>query len=290
MGFRTITVNTHCKLSYKNNHLLFRSANQTEMIHLSEIDILICETTDIVISTMLMSQLADYGVTVIFCDEKRLPKSMMMPYYARHDTSLKVQKQIEWSDEKKAQIWTEIIQQKINNQARILKQVDQQQAGESIVAMLDDLSSFDPANVEGHAARTYFNALFGNEFVRDENNNINAGLDYGYTLIMSMFAREVVKCGCITQLGLKHSNQFNEFNLASDLMEPFRCVVDEIVYEYRTESFNVIKRRLFDMFSQTYRYKNSDMFLTNIVNDYVKKVIDCLHGEQDMMPNFKVEK
>ncbi|MTW38307.1 type II CRISPR-associated endonuclease Cas1, partial [Streptococcus pneumoniae] len=76
-----------------------------------------------------------------------------------------------------------------------------------------------------------FNTLFGNDFSREQDNDVNASLDYGYTLILSMFAREIVLSGCMTQFGLKHANQFNQFNLASDIMEPFRPIIDRIVYE-----------------------------------------------------------
>lgn len=79
-GWRTVVVNTHSKLSYKNNHLIFKDAYKTELIHLSEIDILLLETTDIVLSTMLVKRLVDENVLVIFCDDKRLPTAMLMPF------------------------------------------------------------------------------------------------------------------------------------------------------------------------------------------------------------------
>ena len=77
---------------------------------------------------------------------------------------------------------------------------------ESIQELHEGLLEFDPTNREGHAARVYFQTLFGTKFTREENNEINAGLDYGYTLLLSMFAREIVKNGCMTQFGLKHAN------------------------------------------------------------------------------------
>lgn len=157
-----------------------------------------------------------------------------------------------------------------------------------VLNAITQLALNDPANVEGHAARTSFNTLFGNDFVRDEVTEVNKGLDYGYTLILSLFAREIVKCGCLTQLGIKHTNQYNQFNLASDLMEPFRVLVDEIVYDNKSEAFPRIKRELFTLFSETYRYNGSDMYLTNIISDYVKKVLDCLHGEREEVPVFRV--
>ena len=98
MGWRTVIVNTHSKLSYKNNHLIFKDATRTEMIHLSEVDILLLETTDIVLSTMLIKRLVDENILVIFCDDKRLPTAHLMPYYARHDSSLQLSKQIDWEE------------------------------------------------------------------------------------------------------------------------------------------------------------------------------------------------
>ncbi len=108
MGWRTVVVNTHSKLSYKNNHLIFKDAYQTELIHLSEIDILLLETTNIVLSTMLMKRLVDENILVVFCDDKRLPSAMLMPYYARHDSSLQLSNQISWEEEVKSNVWTNI--------------------------------------------------------------------------------------------------------------------------------------------------------------------------------------
>lgn len=288
MGFRTIVINAHSKLSYKNNHFVYKSIEDTQMIHVSEIDVMICETTDIVISTMLINKLIEAGVLLIMCDAKRLPNSVAMPYYGRHDTSLQIQKQVEWNPVDKKKIWTDIIIQKISNQAALLKKVGFDDKATDILNAITKLTLNDSANVEGHAARTSFNTLFGHDFVRDEVTEVNKGLDYGYTLILSLFAREIVKCGCLTQLGIKHTNQYNQFNLASDLMEPFRVLVDEIVYDNKSEAFPRIKRELFTLFSETYRYNGGDMYLTNIISDYVKKVLDCLHGEREEVPVFQV--
>lgn len=288
MGWRTVVVNTHSKLSYKNNHLIFKDAYQTELIHLSEIDILLLETTNIVFSTMLMKRLVDENILVVFCDDKRLPSAMLMPYYARHDSSLQLSNQISWEEEVKSNVWTNIIAQKILNQSRYLEECTFFEKSQSVMALYHSLEPFDPSNREGHSARIYFNTLFGNDFSREHDNNINAGLDYGYTLLLSMFAREVVVSGCMTQLGLKHANQFNQFNFASDIMEPFRPIVDRIVYENRNHSFVRIKRELFGMFSDTYLYNNKEMYLTNIVSDYTKKVIKALNNGGKGVPEFRI--
>lgn len=288
MGWRTVIVNTHSKLSYKNNHLIFKDATRTEMIHLSEVDILLLETTDIVLSTMLIKRLVDENILVIFCDDKRLPTAHLMPYYARHDSSLQLSKQIDWEEAVKAEVWTHIISQKILNQSIYLSECGFIEKSQSVMNLYHSLELFDPSNREGHSARIYFNTLFGNDFNRELDNDINASLDYGYTLLLSMFAREVVLSGCMTQLGLKHANQFNQFNLASDIMEPFRPIIDQIVYENRNHSFVKIKRELFTIFSDTFQYNNKEMYLTNIVSDYTKKVIKALNNKGKGVPEFRI--
>ena len=288
MGWRTVIVNTHSKLSYKNNHLIFKDASRTELIHLSEVDILLLETTDIVLSTMLIKRLVDENILVIFCDDKRLPTAYLMPYYGRHDSSLQLSRQITWSEEAKAQVWTTIIAQKILNQAFYLGSCGFLEKSQSVIDLYHGLDLFDPSNREGHAARTYFNTLFGNDFNREQDSDINAALDYGYTLILSMFAREIVLSGCMTQFGLKHANQFNQFNLASDIMEPFRPIIDRIVYENRNSSFVKIKRELFTIFSDTFHYNDKDMYLSNIVSDYTKKVIQALNQPEKGVPEFRI--
>ena len=103
-----------------------------------------------------------------------------------------------------------------------------------------------------------------------------------------MFAREVVVCGCMTQFGLKHANQFNQFNLASDVMEPFRPIIDRIVYENRNNDFVKIKRELFTIFSDTFLYNGKEMYLSNIVSDYTKKVIKTLNQTGKGVPEFRI--
>ncbi|EAA0092442.1 type II CRISPR-associated endonuclease Cas1 [Listeria innocua] len=288
MGWRTVVVNSHSKLSYKNHHLVFKSAYQQEMIHLSEIDVLILETTDITLTTMLINCLVAENILILFCDDKRLPIGKVLPFYGRHDSSLQLSKQLEWEFESKATVWTEIISQKILNQSTFLSMLNCDEKADSLIKLHETLETFDPTNREGHAARIYFNQLFGNDFTREQENDINSGLNYGYTLLLSVFARELVKSGCMTQLGLKHSNQFNDFNFASDLMEPFRPLVDQIVYEKRNEDFQVIKRSLFEMFIKQFDYNNQHMFLTNIASDYTKKIVKVLNEEREGVPEFRI--
>lgn len=286
MGFRTIVVNQHSKLSYKNNHLIFKSETTTETIHLSEIDLIILETTDIVITTMLVAKLVEENIAVIFCCKKSLPSAQLVPYYGRHDSSLTMKKQLQWDDDRKHYAASQIIRQKMHNQAEFLHSYNFTQKATAIIKLADQLQPTDPTNREGHAARIFFNTLYGNDFSRHNPNTINSGLDYGYTLIMAMFAREIAKCGLLTQLGINHSNQFNPYNLASDIMEPFRPIIDDIVYTHSSHNFDYIKNKLFEIFLQTYAYNGAQMYLSNIVSHYVKGCIAYLNQETANLPIF----
>jgi CRISPR-associated endonuclease Cas1 subtype II len=239
---------------------------------------------------MLLKRLVDENILVIFCDDKRLPSAKLMPYFGRHDSSLQLAKQVIWKEETRQTVWTEIIAQKILNQHLFLREIEHYEKSQSILNLYDGLELFDPTNREGHAARIYFQSLFDNSFSRELQTTVNAALDYGYTLLLSMFAREIVKAGCLTQIGMKHVNQFNDFNLASDIMEPFRPLVDQIVFEHREKEFMQIKRQLFTLFTNNYVYNFQQMYLTNIVQDYTKKVIKVLNGEAELtdIPVFKV--
>ena len=287
MGFRTVVVNKHSKLSYKNNHLIYKSVKQTEMVHLSEVDVLILETTDIAITTMLISKLVDENILTIFCDYRRLPTARLMPYYGRNDTTLQLKKQISWLDEKKSETWLNLLYQKIYNQARYLEECGFETESSAVFTLLSGLEVGDPNNREGHAARINFNTLFGSEFTRESESDVNASLNYGYSLLMSVFAREISRCGCLTQLGVGHTNQFNDFNLASDLMEPFRVLVDQIVYENKDAEFPVLKRKLLALFENTYEYEGAKMYLTNIVRKYTRQIIDYLNADGETMPVFE---
>ncbi|MDR0299161.1 MAG: type II CRISPR-associated endonuclease Cas1, partial [Streptococcaceae bacterium] len=201
MTWRMVVVNQHSKLSYQNNALIFKHAEGTEKIHLSEIHTLMLETTDITLTSALVAKLVEYKIKLIFCDEKRLPTAELVPYYGSHDTSRSVSQQIDWDEQHQKLIWTEVIRQKIRNQALHLEMQGHEKEADMIKKYLSALTTDDETNREGHAAKVYFNALFGKKFSREQENTINSGLNYGYALLLSVFSREIVKNGCLTQLG-----------------------------------------------------------------------------------------
>lgn len=138
----------------------------------------------------------------------------------------------------------------------------------------------DVTNREGYAAKVYFNALFGLGFLRAEECAINAALNYGYGLILSAFNREIVKNGYITQLGLYHDNMFNQFNLGSDLMEPFRIVVDRLVVELQPEMFDHEEKiYMLEVFEKYVKIADRKETVLNAIKIYTKSIFDALEDQ-----------
>ena len=235
MSWRTIVITKRAKLDLQLGYMVVRSDDITK-IALNEIAMLLIESTSVSLTTSLLAELTKRKVKVIFCDEKRNPSSELVSYYGSHDTSNKVRKQIAWRQQTKEAVWTEIVTEKIRKQKELLESLGKDEA-KLLSQYLEQITWNDETNREGHSAKVYFNALFGLDFTRTKDNLINAALNYGYSIILSAFTREVTANGYITQLGLFHDNMFNQFNLASDLMEPFRPLVDQQEIHMEFDSF-----------------------------------------------------
>ena len=200
MSFRTVVIVNKAKLTYKNNYLVVRN-NETKMIHLSEINTLIIDSTAVTITSYLINELLNRKIKIVFCDEKRNPCGEVMPYYGSHNSSKKIYQQVNWLGEAKISVWTRIIKEKIMNQANHLKTIENDSCN-MLYKYCEDVQPYDSTNREGHAAKVYFNCLFGKDFSREESSDINAMLDYGYAILLSHFNREIVNNGYITQLGI----------------------------------------------------------------------------------------
>lgn len=278
MSWRTVVVSKSAKLDYQMGFLVVRSS-ETQKILIDELHTLIIESTAVSLTAYLLAELTKHKVKVIFCDEKRNPSSELVGYYGSHDTSIKIRNQMQWNDDVKTMIWTRIIAEKIRQQAEVLK--SNKKAQESLLrTYVDEMEFGDITNREGHAAKVYFNALFGKEFTRNDENSINAALNYGYSLLLSCFNREITACGYITQIGLSHSNRFNPFNLASDLMEPFRPLVDRKVISLKPERFESDEKHyMTGLLSEEVFIGGRSEYIPNAVRIYTKSVFDVLNNK-----------
>lgn len=273
-------ISRSAKLDYKLDYLVVRQQEITR-IHLSEISILMIESTAVSLTAILLNELTKRKIKVIFCDEKRNPSSELIPYYGSHDTSAKVKKQTEWTEETKKMVWTEIVTEKIRKQMGLLKFLKKEEY-HLLEEYIEQIVPGDSTNREGHAAKVYFNALFGMKFTRTADCPYNAALNYGYGLLLSACNREITANGYLTQLGLFHDNMFNQFNLGSDLMEPFRVLADMQVYKMKPEKFeHEEKMQMVDILNQEVTIDGKKNYLNNAIKIYCRSVFDAVN-EQDV--------
>lgn len=285
MSWRIVVISKRAKLDYQLGYMVVRNEEVTK-IYLGEISTVLIESTAVSITTSLLAELTKKKIKVIFCDEKRNPSSELIGYYGSHDTSNKVRKQIQWNCSIKDAVWTEIVTEKIRKQKELLEYLGKEESG-VLQSYLNEICWKDETNREGHAAKVYFNALFGLSFTRTEDSLVNAALNYGYSIILSAFTREIVAGGYITQLGLFHDNMFNQFNFASDLMEPFHILVDrEVVNMSMTEFAQNEKMRLVDILNQEVVIDGRKQYVNNAIKIYCKSVFDALNENDSALIRF----
>ncbi len=285
MSWRTVVVASSAKLDYQLGYLVVRKEDVTK-IHINEIAMVIIESTAVSLTAALLSEMMKRKIKVIFCDEKRNPSSELIPYYGSHDTSIKIKNQIDWSAEIKEAVWTEIVTEKIRKQAEHLRYWNRQEA-DMLEQYIGEIEFGDVTNREGHAAKVYFNALFGMDFTRTAENNINAALNYGYGILLSAFNREIVANGYITQIGLFHNNMFNQFNLGSDLMEPFRPIVDLWVKNMRLDTFeHAEKMEILRMLQKEVLIAGRKEYVSNAIKIYCKSIFDALSDKDTSLIKF----
>lgn len=290
MSWRVVVIHHTAKLDLQLNCLVVRENMNTTKIHISEIAVLLVESTAVSLTVGLLAELTRQKVKVIFCDEKRNPSSELISYYGSHDTSNKVRTQIQWSRASKEAVWTEIVREKIRHQKHLLKERGLDREAELLSEYIQELQWYDESNREGHAAKVYFNALFGMDFSRSQDNYINAALNYGYSILLSAFNREIVANGYITQLGLFHDNMFNFFNLGSDLMEPFRVLIDRKVCSMTLEDFgHSEKMELVNVLNGMVCMEGKKYVVLNAIKRYVKSVFDSLNDSDIAQLTFYSE-
>lgn len=246
MSWRVVMVASNAKLDYKLDYLVVRTLDEVKRIHLSEIGVLMVESTAVSLTAYLLCELMQRKIKVIFCDHDRNPCAELIPVSGSHDSSARIRRQIGWERAVCQQVWTEIVREKLRRQRDHLRRRGLPQA-DMLTRYIEQLQWDDVTNREGHAAKVYFNALFGNEFTRSGSDAVNSALNYGYSLLLSAVNREISAAGYLNQLGIAHENTFNPFNLGCDFVEPLRPLVDGTVLELcpkelgREEKFALVR-------------------------------------------------
>ncbi|MFC2639858.1 MAG: type II CRISPR-associated endonuclease Cas1 [Candidatus Saccharibacteria bacterium] len=227
MAWRVVAIENPARLSLRDNQLVI-AQDVEATLPIEDLDTLVLDSYGITTTANLLTALATKSTTTVICDEKHLPASVLLPY-SQHSRQAKVSRQqLAMSQPLKKQLWQHVVEQKIVNQADVLRMVGLDDM--SIRKHASDVKSGDTSNRESIAARIYFDQLL-DDATRRKPIWHNAALNYGYAIVRSHIARHIAARGLVASQGIFHHNELNSFNLADDLIEPYRAAVDLYVLE-----------------------------------------------------------
>lgn len=227
MAWQVVAIEKPAKLSLRDNKLVIKQDDEVSL-PLEDVDSLIIDNREVVITANILAALAQFKVNTLICDEKHLPATIVLPHGQASRGSKHARLQLNISEPLRKQLWRKNIMQKIKNQATVLEKFGYADTAERLNKLASTVRSGDVSNNEGTAARLYFDSLLG-DATRRQPMWHNSALNYAYAIVRGSIARSVVARGLITELGINHHSELNQYNLVDDMIESFRPLVDDYV-------------------------------------------------------------
>ncbi|MGI6242493.1 MAG: type II CRISPR-associated endonuclease Cas1 [Prevotella sp.] len=229
---RSLVFTSPAVLSLKNEQVVIsvkEMPTEKVTVPIEDVGFVMIDNQQVSVTIPLLNKLTANNVTVVICNSKGMPTSLLTNLDSNNLQGEILQNQMDMTEPMKKNLWKQIVEKKIKNQALLLSKLGM--SSDKLKSYSHHIKSGDADNREGLAARVYFHELFGGDFIRDRNiPGVNALLNYGYTVLRAATARAIVTSGLFPGIGVFHHNRSNAFPLADDLMEPYRPFVDEIVY------------------------------------------------------------
>jgi len=286
---QTLMFTTPVSLSLKDQQMVitFKDNKDTVTRPIEDIGFVIIENPMISITVPLLNELAENNVSVVFCDKKQMPKTMLMPLEGNTTQQESYKYQLEASAPTKKNVWKQLVESKIRNQSILLNKVGKN--GDILKQYYMNVKSGDTDNREGAAAREYWSRLFDEGFKREREglppNNL---LNYGYTILRAAVFRALIGSGLYPAFGVFHRNRYNAFPLADDVMEPYRPFVDEIVHylyyeEGVTELDNQSKSKLLRLLFSDVKMEKVTRPLENALSLTTASLLKYYKGETDKL-------
>lgn len=298
MAWRVVVIENPARLSFRDNKLIIKQDEEVAL-PLEDIDSLIIDNREIILTANILSALAEFGVNALACDEKHLPATIILPHGQASRGSKNARKQLAMGEALRKQLWRKNIIQKIKNQATVLRKNDFIAEADKLDTLSSTVRSGDVGNNEATAARLYFETLLG-DTTRRKPMWHNSALNYGYAIVRGSIARAVAARGLITEIGINHHSELNQYNLVDDLIESFRPLVDDYIltkvapYHVGDECDSILNKNdrhnIIDIVNQygiiiDKRY--AIKYLTDIVVESFVKAISKDDVEQLALPSLK---
>ncbi len=283
MAFRVVLIENEVAIKVKLNNLIVTKEGEDIWIPLDDISIIVMDNLASMLSARLLCQLSEQGIGLMICNQEHLPTGYYSSYNNHSRSSKVIGYQINKEKDYYDNLWKQIVEAKIRNQAKAyLRLLGDYDGSYQIAAFAMDILNGDKSNREAHAAKVYFNLLMGTSFSRgNEDILLNSGLDYGYAVLRSYIARVCVGYGLNTQLGIHHKSEYNRFNLVDDLVEPLRPLVDIVAFEMMKEDLYFTaehRRKLVNILNMKIRYRDKKMFVCNMIENYVEQYASLIMG------------
>lgn len=233
---QTLFFATPAHLSLKNCQMVISWKDCDDVVTrpVEDIGCVVLENQQIIVTMPLLNELVKNNVSVVICDNKQMPTSMLMSLDSNSTQAECVKYQLSVSEPMKKQAWKQVIEAKIRNQSALLTRFGKN--GDVLKHLFQNVKSGDADNREGMAAKLYWSLLFGKSFKRERDGEFpNPLLNYGYSILRAATARALLGSGLLPNFGIFHKSRYNAFPLADDIMEPYRPFVDDIVYHLYNE-------------------------------------------------------
>ncbi|HMR30894.1 MAG TPA: type II CRISPR-associated endonuclease Cas1 [Geminicoccaceae bacterium] len=225
MAWRGVHVSQRCRLSLDNGCCLVETEAGPIRLAFEDIAYVVLDTPQVGLTSAVLAALAEAKVLVLVSDARHLPTGALLPLQGHFRQVGTLRRQIAAADGLKRRLWQALVRAKLVNQGAVLDTLGRR-SGPALSAMAERVASGDPENLEGQAAREYFSRLFEGFRRRRDGDVRNAMMNYGYAIVRAAIARDLAAQGFHPALGLWHDSVENAFNLADDLIEPLRPVVD----------------------------------------------------------------
>lgn len=279
MAFRTVIIDQALRINLDLNNIVVYYKDEHFWINLDEINIIIIEDPRCSVSLKLLTEMCEKGITIILTNASHMPVGSINTLFNHARASKNIYNQINWQKETKVYLWTEIVKRKINSQIKTLEKLNKMDKIDILKSYVCDIELGDVTNREGLASRTYFKALFGEDFKRFNDDMINFSLNYAYQIVRAKISQEIVSLGYIPCIGIFHRSEYNHYNLADDFIEVYRPIIDYYVYlilnnnteEYFTtdlkiELVNIINNRILYNKMEQKIYNSISLYLQNMFN------------------------
>lgn len=273
-----------CRLSLRTQQMVVenRETGEVRTVPIEDIGFVLVENQQAGFSIPLLNALSENNCAVVFCNAQYMPVSMLMNLESNTVQAETYKFQIEASLPLKKNLWKQLVEQKIANQAALMNEIGED--GDKLKPLYLNVKSGDVDNREGVAAKIYWDSVFGNEFVRARyGGDPNPLLNYGYSILRAATARALMGSGLYPAFGLFHKNRYNAFPLADDMMEPYRPYVDYLVVEMVQSGQKTLtidtKQRLLSVLFMDVRFDDLTRPLQMGLSITTASLVRCLRGE-----------